>query len=64
MTRKPVLGVIPKVEFELPAEDSLDGGIAARADLPEESWNWQIDLVAKAIKESADMDRISEVIGL
>jgi adenosylcobyric acid synthase len=64
MTRKPVLGVIPKVEFELPAEDSLDGGIAARADLPEESWNWQIDLVAKAIRDSIDMQGMKEMVGL
>lgn len=64
MTRKPILGVIPKVGFDLPAEDSLDGGIAARADLPEESWNWQIDLVAKAIRESVDMQRMKEMVGL
>ncbi|HEY7507409.1 MAG TPA: AAA family ATPase, partial [Nitrososphaera sp.] len=64
ITRKPVLGVIPKVEFELPAEDSLDGGIAARADLPEESWNWQIDLVAKAIRDSIDMQGMKEMVGL
>jgi adenosylcobyric acid synthase len=64
ITRKPVLGVIPKVEFELPAEDSLDGGIAARADLPEESWNWQIDLVAKAIRDSVDMQGMKEMVGL
>ncbi len=64
MTGKPILGVIPKVGFDLPAEDSLDGGVAARTDLPEESWNWQIDLVAKAIRESSDMQRMKEMVGL
>lgn len=64
MARKPILGVIPKVGFDLPAEDSLDGGIAARTDLPEESWNRQIDLVAKAISESVDMQRVKEMVGL
>ncbi|HEY7734587.1 MAG TPA: cobyric acid synthase [Nitrososphaera sp.] len=64
MTGKPILGVIPKVHFELPAEDSLDGGIAARTDLPEESWDWQIDLVAKAIRGSVDMQRMKEMVGL
>ncbi len=64
MTRKPVLGVIPKVDFDLPAEDSLDGGIAARADLAEESWNLQIDLVAKAISENVEMQRMKEMVGL
>ena len=64
MTKKRVLGVIPTIEFNLPEEDSLTGAVAGKAEPPQESWNWQIDLVAKAIKESADMDRISEVIGL
>jgi adenosylcobyric acid synthase len=64
MTGKPILGVIPKVGFDLPAEDSLDGGVTAGTDLPEESWNWQIDLVAKAIRESSDMQRMKEMVGL
>ena len=64
MTKKRILGVIPKIEFNLPEEDSLVGSMAGRAEIPREAWNWQIDLVAKAIKESADMERISEVIGL
>ncbi len=64
MTKKSILGVIPKIEFNLPEEDSLVGSLAGRARIPREGWNSQIDLVAKAIKESADMERISEVIGL
>ena len=64
MTKKRILGVIPKIELNLPEEDSLVGSMAGKAEIPREAWNWQIDLVAKAIKESADMERISEVIGL
>jgi adenosylcobyric acid synthase len=64
MTKKSILGVIPKIEFNLPEEDSLVGSMVGKAKIPREAWNWQIDLVAKAIKESADMERISEVIGL
>ncbi len=64
MTKKRILGVIPKIEFNLPEEDSLVGSMAGKAEVPREAWNWQIDLVAKAIRESADMSRISEVIGL
>lgn len=65
ISKKRVLGVIPKIEFELPEEDSLVGGRQATAsDLPRESWDWQIALVAKAIKESADIDRITEIAGL
>ncbi len=65
MTKKRILGVIPKIEFNLPEEDSLvGGGMAGKAEIPQESWNWQIDLVAKAIKESVDMEKIMEVVGL
>lgn len=64
MTKKRVVGVIPKIEFNLPEEDSLVGSMAGRVEIPREAWNWQIDLVAKAIKESTDMERISEVVGL
>jgi len=64
MTKKRVVGVIPKIEFNLPEEDSLVGSMAGKAEIPREAWNWQIDLVAKAIKESTDMERISEVVGL
>ncbi|MEO9296329.1 MAG: cobyric acid synthase [Nitrososphaera sp.] len=63
MTRKKILGVIPRIGFELPEEDSLTGNIGER-EVPEESWSWQVDLLAKAIKESVDMDRLGEVAGL
>lgn len=64
ITKKRILGVIPKIEFNLPDEDSLVGSMAGRTDVPREAWDWQIDLVAKAIRENVDMDRIFEVIGL
>jgi adenosylcobyric acid synthase len=64
ITKKRILGIIPRIEFNLPEEDSLAGNMAGKAEIPREAWNWQIDLVAKAIKESADMERISEVVGL
>ena len=64
ITKKRILGIIPKIEFSLPEEDSLVGGIAKKADIPQESWNWQIDLVAKAIKESIDIEKLMEVVGL
>jgi adenosylcobyric acid synthase len=64
ITKKRILGIIPKIEFNLPEEDSLVGSVVGRADVPRESWNWQIDLVAKAIKENIDMQRLSKVVGL
>src|SRR5919199_2656727 len=64
MTKKRILGVIPKIEFNLPEEDSLIGNRTVKIDVPQESWNWHIDLVAKSIKENIDMERISKVVGL
>ena len=64
MTKKRILGTIPKIEFNLPEEDSLVGSVGGKAEVPRESWNWQIDLIAKAIKENIDMERVSKVVGL
>ena len=65
ITRKQVLGVIPKVDFHLPNEDSLDGERSSRYERPRKSWDWQINLLAKAIGESIDIQKImTRVIGL
>lgn len=64
MTRKRILGIIPMIAFNLPEEDSLVGSVVGKAEVPRESWNWQIDLIAKAIKENIDMTRVSKVVGL
>lgn len=64
MTRKRILGIIPMIAFNLPEEDSLVGSVVGKAEVPRESWNWQIDLIAKAIKENIDMTRMSKVVGL
>ncbi len=63
MTKKRVLGVIPKIDFDLPEEDSLTGG-PDKPDLSQESWDWQIGLLAKAISESIDISKLEEVAGL
>jgi len=64
ITKKRILGIIPKIEFNLPEEDSLVGKVVDKPDVPRESWNWQIDLIAKAIKENIDMQIVSKVVGL
>jgi adenosylcobyric acid synthase len=63
ITKKRILGVIPKIEFNLPEEDSLVGSMAGKAEIPREAWDWQIDIIAKAIKENADIERILELVG-
>ena len=64
MTKKRILGIIPKIEFNLPEEDSLVGSVVGKAEIPRESWDWQIDLIAKAMNENIDMTRMSKVVGL
>lgn len=64
-TRKNILGVIPKVEFDLPNEDSLDTHTFKYSKLPRESWDCQIDIIAKAVKNSIDIQKIiTEIAGL
>ena len=64
-TRKNILGVIPKVEFDLPNEDSLDTHTFNYSKLPRESWDCQIDIIAKAVKNSIDIQKIiTEIAGL
>jgi adenosylcobyric acid synthase len=64
-TRKNVLGVIPKVEFDLPNEDSLDEHTFNNSKLPKEYWDWQIDIIARAVNNSIDIQKIIvEIAGL
>jgi len=64
ITKKKILGVIPKVDFSLPAEDSLDGGDApSTPKMTIDSCNSQIDLIAKAIRDNVNIEKlILEVI--
>jgi adenosylcobyric acid synthase len=63
-TRKNILGVIPKVEFDLPNEDSLDTHTFNYSKLPRESWDCQINIIAKAVKNSIDIQKIiTEIAG-
>jgi adenosylcobyric acid synthase len=64
-TRKKVLGVIPKVHFDLPKEDSLDGSTFTNSKLPRESWDRQIDIIAKSVKNNTDIQKIiMDIAGL
>lgn len=59
ITKKKILGVIPKVDFSLPAEDSLDGG--GNPNTPKmtiESCNSQIDIIAKAIRDNVNIEKL------
>jgi adenosylcobyric acid synthase len=65
MINRPILGVIPKIKFNLPDEDSLDSNKSHKYELPEESWEEQIDIIVTAIEENVDLDKIRQnLIGL
>jgi adenosylcobyric acid synthase len=65
ITKKQVLGVIPKINFHLPNEDSLNGRGSSELEQPKELWNWHIDMLAKVVRESVDMQEIiAKVIGM
>ncbi len=66
MTRKRIIGVIPKIEHDLPEEDSLVGRTASNSnngngiqEIPQKSsWNQQIDFITRAIKENTNIERL------
>jgi len=70
MTRRQVLGIIPKIEFDLPQEDSLDNRPGSSLEfnkdptnlLGADSWTMQIDLVAKAIEKWINTKRIEKLV--
>ncbi len=74
LTRKRILGVVPKIDIALPEEDSLvgssstssnSGGVAASRDdgiIQQDAWDWQIDMLAKALKDSVDTERLDRIV--
>jgi adenosylcobyric acid synthase len=63
ITRKKNFGVIPKLTFNLPAEDSLDS--ASINPIPPKDWGREIDIVANSIKDTISIDEIlTTVLGL
>ena len=63
ITRKKNFGVIPKLTFNLPAEDSLDS--ASKVQIPSRDWDREIDIVANSIKDKISIDEIlTNVVGL
>jgi len=63
ITRKKNFGVIPKLTFNLPAEDSLDS--ASKVQIPSRDWDREIDIVANSIKNKISIDEIlTNVVGL
>ena len=65
LTRKSFLGVVPKFDFSLPNEDSLDIQDSRTSTIGERQWDSQISLIAKTVQNSTDIKKMSvDVIGL
>jgi hypothetical protein len=65
MTKKEVLGILPRIEFTLPNEDSLDETNVQSPEISPESLDEQINILASKVKEIIDIKNIvSRVVGL
>jgi adenosylcobyric acid synthase len=58
ITKKRILGIIPRVNFCLPAEDSLDGHNQKSPEMSLESCDGQIDILSKVIKDNVNIEKL------
>ena len=65
ITGRRFFGVVPKIDFSLPNEDSLDIQGCDNIGISEQHWDSQISLIAKTVQNSVDIKKMcSDVIGL
>jgi adenosylcobyric acid synthase len=65
ITKRRFFGVVPKADFSLPNEDSLDIKSSDNGVTNELHWNEQINLIAEVVSKSIDIQELSNhVIGL
>ena len=65
ITKRRFFGVVPKADFSLPNEDSLDIKSSDNGVMNELCWNEQISLIAEVVSKSIDIQELSNhVIGL
>jgi adenosylcobyric acid synthase len=65
ITKRRFFGVVPKVDFTLPNEDSLDTQLLDNLVMGEVHWDKQISLIAKIVHKNIDIQELStKVIGL
>ena len=63
ITRKKILGIIPKIQFRLPQEDSLDNHL--EQEIPPAKWDKEIDSIADSIRSEIHVsEMIEDIIGL
>jgi len=65
ITRRKIFGIIPKADFNLPDEDSLNGNSSNKLVFSKESLDEQIDLLANIVQQCIDIQEIlSQVVAL
>jgi adenosylcobyric acid synthase len=65
ITRRRFFGVVPKVDFSLPNEDSLDMQLSGKDVMEELYWDKQISIISSIVHKSIDIQGLSRsVIGL
>jgi adenosylcobyric acid synthase len=63
MTKKKVMGVIPKIQFDIPSEDSLDQK-RSRHSYSKQYLDEQINLVATTFMENTDMQYLLKILNM
>jgi adenosylcobyric acid synthase len=63
MTKKKVMGVIPKIQFDIPSEDSLDQK-SSRHSYSKRYLDEQINLVATTFMENTDMQYLLKILNM
>lgn len=59
------MGVLPRIEFTLPNEDSLDESKVQSPEVSPESLDEQVNILASKVKEIIDIkDIVSRIVGL
>ena len=61
MTKRKVMGVIPKIQFDIPSEDSLDQK-RAKSSYSKRYLDEQIDIVASTFRKNTDMQYLLNIL--
>src|SRR5919199_2291168 len=62
ITRRRFFGVVPKVDFSLPNEDSLDMQLSGKDVMEELYWDKQISIISSIVHKSIDIQRLSRTV--
>src|SRR5919199_3515079 len=62
ITKRRFFGVVPKVDFSLPNEDSLDMQLSGKDVMEELYWDKQISIISSIVHKSIDIQRLSRTV--